>query len=73
MDGRVSGDEERDVKVAVLVKDREFIIYGEWEERTERGRWRDRVSYSFPGQTSHVLTPTQLSRSLLWLSILSIE
>ena len=77
LDGRVSENEEQEVKVAVFVKDRELIVYNEWvcewEERTEGRRQRDRVFYSPQGQTSHVLTPTQLSRSLLWSNILSIR
>ena len=76
LDGRVSGGEEWDVKVVVNVKDGELMMVGKWfckwEEGSEGRRWRGEVSYSPPGQTSHVSTPAQLSRSLLWLSILSI-
>ena len=38
----------------------------------EERRQRDGVSYSPPGQTLHVSTPTQLSRSLLQPKTLSI-
>ena len=69
LDGRVSGVEVREVRVAV-----ELILNGEWceWERTEGRRWRGGVSYSPPGRTWHVSTPARLSRSLLRPSILSI-
>ena len=75
LDGRVSGDEVRDVKVTVEVKDGELILsdeWCEWEERTERGRRRGGVFYSPPGRTSRVSSPARQSRSLLRPSILSI-
>ena len=76
LDGRVSEEEEREVRIAVNVKDRELMIFKwsyKWEERTGRRRWRSGVSYSPLEQTSHVSTPTWLFRSLLQLSILSIR
>ena len=58
------------------VKDRELMMFGgwlcEWEWRTEGRRQWDGVFYSLLEQTSCVSTPTRLSRSLLWPSILSI-
>ena len=76
LDGRVSGEEVREVKVAMDVKKGELMMYNEWfcewEKRTGGRRWRDGVSYSPSGRTLHVSTPAQLSRSLLWLSTLSI-
>ena len=76
LEGRVLGDEEREGRVVVDVKEGELMMVGgwfcEWEERTGGKRQRSGVSYSPPGQTSHVSTPARLSRSLLWLSILSI-
>ena len=72
LDGRVSGEEDREAKVAVEVKDGELMMFDEWwgsEERRQRGG----VSYSPPEQTLCVSTPTWLSRSLLWPSILSIR
>ena len=75
LDGRVSGEEVREVKVAVEVKDGELILSGEWcewEGKTEGRRRRGRVFYSPPGRTSRVSTPTRLSRSLLRPSTLSI-
>ena len=76
LEGRVFGDEERDIKVAVEVKEGELMIFKwscEWEERTEGKRWRGGVSYNPLGWTSHVSTPAWLSRSLLRLSIPSIR
>ena len=77
LDGRVSGDEEQEVKVVMDVKERELILYDKWvckwEERAEGGRQRGGVSYSPLRQTLHVSTPTRLSRSLLWLNTLSIR
>ena len=62
--------------MAVDVKEGELILCSEWvckwEESTEGSRQRGGVSYSPPEWTSHVSTPVWLSRSLLWLSILSI-
>ena len=49
----------------VDVKEGELIVFSEWEEGTEGRRQRGGVSYSLPGQTWHISTPTQLSRSLL--------
>ena len=76
LDGRVSGDEVRDGKVAVEVKDGELIVFDEWscewERGSEGGRRRGGVSYSPPERTWHVLTPARLSRSLLRPNILSI-
>ena len=76
LDGRVSGDEVREVKVAVDVSEGELMMFGEWccrwEKRTEERRRRGGVSDSLPGWTSHVSTPARLSRSLLRPSILSI-
>ena len=69
LDVRVSGDEEQDVRVAVFIKEGELIICNEWvcewKERTEGERQAGGVSYSPPGWTLHVSTPTRLSRSLL--------
>ena len=45
----------------------------EWEERTGERRQRGGVFYSPLKQTSHVSSPAQLSKSLLWLNILSIR
>ena len=77
LDGRVLGDEEQEVKVAVGVKEGELILCDEWvyewEERTEGRRRRGGVSYSPPEWTLHVSTPAWLSRSLLRLSTLSIR
>ena len=54
-EGRVSGDEVREVRVAVEVSEGELILYNEWwcewEEKTEEGRLRGGVSYSPPEQT----------------------
>ena len=76
LDGRVLGEEEREVRVAVLVREGELMMCGkwvcEWEEWTEGRRRRGGVSYSPPGWTWHVSTPTQLSRSLLQPNTLSI-
>ena len=75
LDGRVSGEDVREVKVAVEVRDGELILSGEWcewEETTEGGRRRGGVSYSPPGRTLRVSTPARQSRSLLQPSILSI-
>ena len=70
-------DEECEIRVVVLVKDRELIVCGEWsykwEEGIKRRRHRGRVSYNPPEQTWHVSTLAQLSRSLLRLSIPSIR
>ena len=52
LDGRVLGEEEREVRVMMDVKDGELMIFewsGEWEERTEGRRRRGGVSYSPPG------------------------
>ena len=61
----------------VDVKEGELMLFCKWfckwEERMMERRQRDGVSYSPPKQTSHVSTPIQLSRSLLWLSTLSIR
>ena len=75
LDGRVSGEEEREVKVAVDVRERELMMFDGWWckwEWTEGRRQRGGVSYSPPEWTLRVSTPAQLSRSLLWPSILSI-
>ena len=75
LDGRVSGEEVREVKVAVEVRDGELISSGEWcewEETTEGGRRRGGVSYSPPERTLRVSTPARQSRSLLRPSTLSI-
>ena len=42
-------------------------------ESTEGRRWRGGVSYTSQEQTMHVLTLTQLSKSLLWSDTLSIR
>ena len=53
LDGRVLGEEEREVRVMVNVKDEELIVFDEWscerEELTGGRRWRDGFSYSPPG------------------------
>ena len=76
LDGRVSGDEVREVKVAVVVSEGELMIFDkwfcEWEWGIEGGRRRDGVSYSPPERTWRVSTPARLSRSLLRPNILSI-
>ena len=75
LDGRVSGEEVREVKVAVEVKDGELILSGEWckgEEMTGERRRRGGVSYSPPRQTLHVSVPARQSRSLLRPNIPSI-
>ena len=50
LDGRVSGDEVRDVKVAVDVKEGELMLFDgwwcEWEEKTGGRRRRGGVSYT---------------------------
>ena len=75
-DGRVAEDEGQEDKAAVEVSKEELMFGDEcvckWEEKSEGRRWRGRVSYSPPEWTLHVLTPAQLSTSLLWPSILSI-
>ena len=75
--GRVLGDEEQKVRVVVDVKEGEFIVFNKWcykwEGKTGGRRWRDGVFYSLLEQTLHVSTPAQLSRSLLWMNILSIR
>ena len=77
LDGMVSGEEVREVRVAVEVKKGELMMgdewFCEWEKKTEGGRWRGGVPYSPLEQTWHVLTPTWLSRSLLRPSTLSIR
>ena len=74
--GRVSEDKVQEVRVAVEVREGEFMMFDEWscewEERTEGGRWKGGVSYSPLRWTLHVSTPAQLSRSLLLPSTLSI-
>ena len=76
LDGRVSGEEVREVKVVVEVRERELMMFNEWscewEERIEGRRWRDGVSYTLLEQTLHVSAPTRQSRSLLRPSTLSI-
>ena len=76
LDGRVVGDKGLEDRVAVDVNKGELMIFDErvceWEEGTEGRRWRGGISYSPPGQTLHVSTPAWPSRSLLWLSTLSI-
>ena len=76
LEGRVSGDEEQEVRVVVVVREEELIVCNgrvcEQEERNERRRRRGEVSYSPPGQTSRVLTPARLSKSLLQPNIPSI-
>ena len=73
---RVFGDKEQEVRVVVDVKEGELIVFDgrccEWE-KTEGRKWRGGVSYSPPGWTWGVSTPTRLSRSLLWLNIPSIR
>ena len=58
------------------VRDGELMMFNEWdyewEEKSEGRRQKGGVSYSPPERTSHVLTPTRLSRSLLRPSTLSI-
>ena len=60
----------------MLVREGELIVFDEWcceqEVWTEGRRWRDGVSYSPPGRTSHASAPAWLSRSLLQLNIPSI-
>ena len=76
LDGRVSGEEVREVRVSVAVNNGELMIFEwscEWEERIEGRRQRGGVSYSPLGQTLHVSIPAQLSRSLPQPSILSIR
>ena len=77
LDGRVSGKEVREVRVAVEVRDGKLMMFSEWscewEERTEGRRWRGGVSYSPLERTSRVSTPVRLSRSLLRPSTLSIR
>ena len=63
LDGRVSGDEVQDVKVAVEVKEGELMMFDkwscEWEEKFLERRQRGGVSYSPPGRTLHVSTPAR--------------
>ena len=77
VEGRVFGDEEWEVKVAIDVKDGELIVSDkrscERERKTERRRWRSEGFYSLPGWTLCVSTPPWLSRSLLQLNTLSIR
>ena len=77
LDGRVLEEEEREVRVAVLVREGELMMCDkwvyEWEERTEGRRQRSGVSYSLPEQTLHASTPAWQSRNLLWPSIPSIR
>ena len=60
----------------MVVKEGELMMFDKWvckwEERIGRRRRRSGVFYGPLGQTWDVSTPTQLSRSLLWLSTLSI-
>ena len=76
LDGRVSREEVREVKVAVEIREGELMMFDEWScelgKRTEGGKQRGGVSYSPPERTSHVSTPVRLSRSLLRPSIPSI-
>ena len=62
LEGRVSRDEKREVRVAVEVREGELIVCDKWvckwEERTEERRQRDGVSYSLLKRTLHVSTPT---------------
>ena len=62
IDRRVSGDEEQEVRVVVFVREGELMMFDkwlvEWKGRTEERRWRGGVSYSPPGQTLCVSTPT---------------
>ena len=74
LEGKVLGEEEQEVKVVVDIKDGELIVFErscKWEEETVERRWRGEDFYSPPMWTLHVSTPAQLSRSLLWPSILS--
>ena len=68
LEGRVLGEEEREVRVAVDVMDGELMTFEwscEWKERIEERRLRGGVSYSPPEQTLHVSIPARLFRSLL--------
>ena len=75
-EGRVSGDEVREVRVTEEVSEGELILCDEWwceqEGKTEGRRRRGGVFYNPPGRTLHVSTPARLSRSLLRPSTLSI-
>ena len=76
LEGRVSGEEVQEVRVAVEVSEGELIScdeWCEWEEKIGERRRRGGVSYTPRGWTSHVSTPARLSRSLLWPSTLSIR
>ena len=76
LDRRVLDDKEREVRVAVFVREGELIVCSRWVcewERTEGRRQRGRVSYSSLRWTLCVSTPAQLSRSLLWPNTLSIR
>ena len=73
LEGRVSGDEEREAKIAADIGEGELMMCDEWVcERVEERRWRDEVSYSLLRWTSCVSAPAQLSRSLLRLNTPSI-
>ena len=64
LEGTVAGEEVREDKVAVHVREGELIVFGkllcEWGRR-----WRGGAFYSLREQTLHVSIPAQLSRSLL--------
>ena len=75
-DGSMAEEGEQEDRVAVDVKEGEFMMFNEQvceqEENTDGGRQRGEVSYSLQEWTLHVSTPTWLSRSLLQPNILSI-
>ena len=76
LEGRVFREEDHEVKVAVDVREGEFMMFDKWKcewERTRGRRQRDGVFYSPPRWTLCVSTPARLSKSLLWPSILSIR
>ena len=77
LEGKIPEDKVQKVKVAVVVKDGELMMCDEWvcewEERTEGGRQKGRISYTPQEWTLCVLVPAWQSMNFLQLNLLSIR